>query len=136
MTGLGVLGAVELPGEAVSVVRARAFVRGVLERAGVGEAADVLLLVSELVGNAVAHSDSGQGGRVAVAVLGCGDQGDRVVRVEVSDQGSDENKPQVRDGEGLLASGGRGLRLVELMARAWGWDEDGSGRTVWFEVGV
>ncbi|MEO3862658.1 ATP-binding protein [Acrocarpospora sp. B8E8] len=133
MTGLGVLGVVELPGAAVSVVRARAFVRGVLERAGVDEAADVLLLVSELVGNAVTHSDSGQGGRLAVVVIGCDD---RVVRVEVNDQGSDANKPQVRDGEGLLSAGGRGLRLVEQISRGWGWDEAGSGRTVWFEVAV
>ncbi|MEO3855078.1 hypothetical protein [Acrocarpospora sp. B8E8] len=40
MSGLGVLGVVELPGEAASVVRARVFVRGLLERAGVGEASD------------------------------------------------------------------------------------------------
>ncbi|MEO3862811.1 ATP-binding protein [Acrocarpospora sp. B8E8] len=133
MSGLEVLGVVELPGEAASVARARAFVRGLLERAGVGEASDVLLLVSELVTNAVAHSESGQGGRVGVVVVACPD---RIVRVEVCDQGSDASKPQVRDDRGLLAIGGRGLRLVEQIARGWDWDEDGSGRTVWFEVAV
>ncbi|WP_170321716.1 ATP-binding protein [Acrocarpospora pleiomorpha] len=133
MSGLGVLGAVELPGEAASVVRARVFVRGVLGRAGVDEASDVLLLVSELVTNAVAHSESGEGGRVGLVVIGCPD---RIVRVEVCDQGSEASKPRVRDDQGLLATGGRGLRLVEQIARGWDWEEDGSGRTVWFEVAV
>ncbi|MEO3858782.1 ATP-binding protein [Acrocarpospora sp. B8E8] len=138
-----VMGSFVLPGEAFSVTFGRALVRALLKREGVGEPADALLLVSELLGNALKHSRSGMpGGRVEVAVIDCGDG---AVRLEVTDEGSEASTPQVRDvprvhgiGDGLdggvPAADGHGLRLVEQIARRWGWQDDGSGRMVWCEV--
>ncbi|GAA0989926.1 hypothetical protein GCM10009555_074820 [Acrocarpospora macrocephala] len=143
MTVMRVMGSFVLPGKAFSVTFGRALVRALLKREGVGESADALLLVSELLGNALKHSRSGMpGGRVEVAVIDCGDG---VVRLEVTDEGSQASTPQVRDvpcvhgigdglDDGVLAADGHGLRLVEQIARRWGWQDDGSGRMVWCEV--
>ncbi|MEO3811957.1 ATP-binding protein [Sphaerisporangium sp. B11E5] len=89
---------------------------------------DVTLLVSELVTNAVLHSDSGRGGSVTVALVDCPDH----VHVAVVDAGG-VGVPQVR--AGALSEGGRGLWLVEAIAQAWGIHDHDGGRTVWFQVG-
>ncbi|GAA2881979.1 hypothetical protein GCM10010517_45080 [Streptosporangium fragile] len=113
--------------ESVSVARRR-----VRELLGEGHPAsdDVILLVSEVVTNSVVHSGSGGGGRVAMTVAVEPD----VVFVEVCDAGSGASRPHVRvDPE---AESGRGMFLVDLLARRWGvLDDDSRGsRTLWFEV--
>jgi serine/threonine-protein kinase RsbW len=104
-------------------------------RAFVGEAVngcpvadDVILLASEVATNAVAHTASGKGGTFTVVVH----LGDRVIRVEVHDDGS-ESSPDVRTAEELAGSG-RGLGLVESLATRWGHLGNRDGRVVWFEV--
>jgi len=89
---------------------------------------DVILLTSEVAANAVVHTASGKGGTFTVVVQ----PGDRVVRVEVHDGGS-EASPKVRSADELAGSG-RGLGLVEGLATRWGHLGNRNGRVVWFEV--
>ncbi|MET8143165.1 ATP-binding protein [Sphaerisporangium sp. NPDC005288] len=120
------LGVIELAGSPESVSQAREFVRAKL-----GEAHpaidDVTLLVSEVVTNSILHSDSGNGGKVTLAIA---DRHD-LVHVDVVDAGGG-SAPRVC-GE-TLGEGGRGLMLVELISQRWDVCEGGAGRTVWFEV--
>lgn len=120
------LSALTLAGTKRNVARARAFVTGAL---GPGHpAADVAaLLVSEVVTNAVLHSDSGApGGTVTVTVSGtCGG-----LRVEVGDAGSDRSTPSVRKKPNTCS--GHGLLLVDSLADDWGYARSAAGTTVWF----
>jgi anti-sigma regulatory factor (Ser/Thr protein kinase) len=86
---------------------------------------DAELLVSELVTNAVLHAHS-----AAVVSL---DRAGSQVRVSVSDDSS--ALPKLRD-YGPAAVTGRGIMLVDRVASRWGVDLDGSGKSVWFELGV
>jgi two-component sensor histidine kinase len=85
----------------------------------------VLLIVSELVTNAVRHGPvPARDFEVAVTVLADGS-----CVVEVSD--SEQNPPVLRDPEEADESG-RGLRLVEALADTWGVRHRGRyGKTVW-----
>ncbi|MFI1201140.1 SpoIIE family protein phosphatase [Streptomyces sp. NPDC020883] len=85
------------------------------------------LLVSEIVTNVLTHTD---GDALLVAEV-AGEHGARRLRVEVAD-GSDELPHRRRPGE--LASSGRGLVLLELLAGAWGVDPRGDGKSTWFEL--
>jgi anti-sigma regulatory factor (Ser/Thr protein kinase) len=89
---------------------------------------DVILLASEVAANAVVHTASGKGGTFTVVVQ----PGDRAVRVEVHDGGS-EAPPKARSADELAGSG-RGLGFVEALATRWGHLGDRDGRVVWFEV--
>ncbi|MEO3782999.1 ATP-binding protein [Actinocorallia sp. B10E7] len=124
MGSLVVWGNVGFDGEEWAVGAARRYVRGLLEGEGV-ETGEALLVVSELATNAVAHG--GEGG-FEVVVAGGAD----VVRVEVSDSGAEE-RPRVREA-GEEDETGRGLTLVEAVARRWGvrWEEHRT--TVWAEL--
>lgn len=53
------------------------------------------------------------------------------VRVSVSDGGP--GTPQVRHVP-PTATGGRGVALVDTLARRWGSETAGAGKTVWFEL--
>ncbi|GAA5058002.1 anti-sigma regulatory factor (Ser/Thr protein kinase) [Thermocatellispora tengchongensis] len=122
----------QFPGTTISVPAAREWVRGLLAgRIAAALLDDISLLLTEVVANAVTHSDSGRtpDGQVAVRVM-CGPDG---VRGEVSDAGSDRSKPILRE-PGLDDDGGRGLRLVDLLATAWGCHGDEAGGSVWFRV--
>lgn len=94
---------------------------------GWGESANtVTLLVSELATNAAVHAS---GGQIRVRVL---DRGLRL-RVEVSDDSPDLPVPRSAP---VSAEDGRGLALVEALARRHGVDARHDGKTVWFEIGV
>ena len=82
-----------------------------------------VLLVSELVANAVLHA----GTPCVVRV----DVDDQRVRVEVRDE--DPRLPTVKD-YGPDAVTGRGLHIVESLSDRWGVDGDERGKTVWFEL--
>lgn len=122
----------EFPGAEKSVSEAREWARGLLgERVAAPVLDDVTLLLSEVVTNAVAHSDSGRamGGRVTVRMACDGEE----VRVEVRDRGSATSAPAMRVPD-TDDDGGRGLWLVDLLAIAWGARRDPAGATVWFRV--
>jgi anti-sigma regulatory factor (Ser/Thr protein kinase) len=109
-----------------NVARARAFVAEVLGPDH--PCADVaVLLCSELVTNAVLHSDSRRpGGTVTIAVADLSDS----VEVKVIDEGSASSIPVVK--ADTLAADGHGLFLVENLAERWGYESDDAGTAVWF----
>ncbi len=88
----------------------------------------VILLVSELVSNAVLHG--GPHAPAAVVGLAVEVRPDRV-RVEVDDSGP--SLPVIGDGA-TNRVGGRGLLLVAALASRWGSIQSDAGKTVWFEV--
>ncbi|MEV4330928.1 ATP-binding protein [Streptomyces sp. NPDC049597] len=119
----------EVPARVESVSRAR---RLVSERLDVwdigGDTHDTaLLIVSELVTNAVVHT----GGHLVSLQL---HRSEGRLRVTVQDQGSTATGPRVC--HGLEEERGRGLLLVEAVSTAWGTHdcEHGTGRVVWAEL--
>ena len=86
----------------------------------------VVLLVSEVVSNAVRHSEGPADAMIALkATITAGR-----VRVAVTDPGAGFT-PRPRDPE--QSGAGYGLYLVERSASRWGVESDG-GTTVWFEL--
>ncbi|MGV9580063.1 SpoIIE family protein phosphatase [Streptomyces sp. NPDC003509] len=85
------------------------------------------LMVSEMATNVLVHTD---GDALLVAEV-TGEPGERRLRVEVADA-SDELPHKRRPGE--MASSGRGLMLMEMLADAWGVDPRGEGKSIWFEL--
>jgi anti-sigma regulatory factor (Ser/Thr protein kinase) len=108
---------------------ARAAVAGFSERAEIpSHGLDTLsLLVSELVSNAVLHSNAppSSGIELCARVLWPG-----AVRVEVIDRGSGFCAAPRKPAQPL---GGFGLHLVDKQATRWGVDREG-GTRVWFEL--
>jgi anti-sigma regulatory factor (Ser/Thr protein kinase) len=89
----------------------------------------VLLLVSELVTNAVRHSGAGPDRPLHVQLL----RGPRWVVVAVGDEGPGFTwHPGPPDNN---ESGGWGLFLVDQIADSWGVECTASGTRVWFEIG-
>ncbi|MFI2370307.1 SpoIIE family protein phosphatase [Streptomyces sp. NPDC018833] len=86
-----------------------------------------VLMVSEMVTNVLVHTD---GNALLAAEIAHGDKSRRL-RVEVTDP-SDELPHKRRPGE--MASSGRGLVLMEVLADAWGVDPRGEGKSIWFEL--
>jgi anti-sigma regulatory factor (Ser/Thr protein kinase) len=88
----------------------------------------VLLVVSELVTNAVVHA------RTRLEVWFAAD--DRTVAVVVSDHDLDGSRlvgPAVCDepADGTVPMGGRGLAIVDALADDWGVAETTDGKRVW-----
>ena len=88
---------------------------------------DVLLVASELLGNAVRHTAATPHGTIDVSW----DVDASGVRVCVADA-SDE-PPVVRAG-GLDEPGGRGLQIVAAVSDEWGVERDEHGKRVWAHV--
>jgi anti-sigma regulatory factor (Ser/Thr protein kinase) len=126
-----ILGSLTVPGRPEEVAAARTFIRRTLAAAGKQPRVDsdaATLLTSELVTNAILHTESGApGGTVTVVVVDVPDG----VLVEVIDDGSG-GMPVVK-GE-LLATDGHGLFLVQQLTRQWGYLRDPAGTTVWFHL--
>ncbi len=81
----------------------------------------IVLVVSELVTNAVVHAQSQM--KLTVRDLG------HCARVEVRDGST--RVPEMRPAN---AEHGRGLNIVEVLATRWGVDRHRNGKTVWFEI--
>jgi anti-sigma regulatory factor (Ser/Thr protein kinase) len=91
----------------------------------------VTILVSELVTNAVLHTEHSSELRISELVaVTPGGGWSTVVRVEVRD--GDRVVPSSPPVPG--AHGGYGLRIVESMADAWGCTVLDDGKIMWFEV--
>ncbi|WP_405683103.1 ATP-binding protein [Streptomyces sp. NBC_00057] len=118
-----------LPAHPESVARARRLTRARIDEWRLDEDAReaAILIVSELVTNAVVHTESAR----VVCELHCLD---RRLRIAVQDQGHQPGGPQLcrtADDEH-----GRGLLLVDAMSSSWGSRDAGygSGRIVWAEL--
>jgi anti-sigma regulatory factor (Ser/Thr protein kinase) len=124
-----IIGAVHLPGSPTAPREARRFLRQVTTRAELGLDAetigDIELCVGELAANAYAHTASGRGGHMMISVAA----DHRRVRVTVIDDGGAPTVPQIQDE--FFDEGGRGLRLVESLADAWGVHDLPGGTAVW-----
>ena len=109
--------------EVADVGRARDYAAHVLRDTphGAPARADIVLVVSELVTNAIRHA----GGHGALRlVVGLDD-----VRIEV-----DDHQTRLRPGStDVNSKGGRGLALVAAMSARWGVVTRPDGKTVWAE---
>ncbi len=122
----------QLPGrlEAPSAARkALAALNGDLHLVSPERLADVQLLVTEVVANAVRHGDAPDS-TVALEVQAT----HALLLVEVTDTGTGFDAAAL-SGPTHDAAGGWGLRIVEVIAQRWGVrPAPNGGTTVWFEI--
>lgn len=120
-------GTVLLPHTPASVAVARRRITADLAAAGVPEASvgDAVLVLSELLSNAIRHARPLPGAIVEVAWrLEPG-----AIEVAVSDGGAPTRPAPTH--AALSALGGRGLDIVEYLSAAWGIQTTEPGLTVW-----
>lgn len=112
------------------VGRARRWARSRLAGSGIGAdepvAETLILLISELVTNAVVHT-----GCPAVLRMLFPAAPAAPVRVEVADNSGLPPSPRRAERD---ETGGRGLELVDGLADRWGWHPEGAGKQIWCEV--
>jgi anti-sigma regulatory factor (Ser/Thr protein kinase) len=119
---------IELDGDPDAPARGRHAAGEVLDGWGCepGTREDLLLVVSELVTNAVVHGSE----PIVVTMVRAPER----VRVEVTD-GAAGSSPHSNRRPPADAESGRGLSVVTRLAVAWGWSATpGSGKTVWAEL--
>lgn len=121
----------EVGPDPAEVGRARRWARSRLVGSGIGDdeplAETLILLISELVTNAVVHT-----GCPAVLRMLFGSAGEvGTVRVEVADASGCPPRPRHAEGDD---TNGRGLELVDGLADRWGWQPEGAGKQIWCEV--
>jgi anti-sigma regulatory factor (Ser/Thr protein kinase) len=121
------VGAVLLPYAPASVAVARQRLAADLMAAGIfaGAVGDAVLVVSELLSNAIRHARPLPGASVQVAWALDQD----AVEVAVSDGGAPTRPTPAQATVSSL--GGRGLDIVGYLARTWGVRSDDGGLTVW-----
>ncbi|GEP38180.1 hypothetical protein NPS01_18430 [Nocardioides psychrotolerans] len=124
------VGDVVVEGDPRSAGVARRFLRARLGEWAVDE--DVIdtavLLLSELVTNAIIHTDNPAEIRVVL--------GDGELTVTVRDHGraGDAGDAEPDGDDDPLRVHGRGLQLVEALSERWGSERDAVGTTVWFAL--
>jgi anti-sigma regulatory factor (Ser/Thr protein kinase) len=137
----------EVDPDPAEVGRARRWARARLLGSGITAdeplAETLLLLISELVTNAVVHTGCPAVVRMLLPVPhregdGCGPgrgtgagRCNGTVRVEVADASDRPPAPRHARGDD---TGGRGLELVDGLADRWGWQREGAGKRIWCEV--
>ncbi|MEV1062308.1 ATP-binding protein [Streptomyces sp. NPDC050263] len=128
----------EIRPDPAEVGRARRWARSRLVGSGIGDeeplAETLILLVSELVTNAVVHTGCPAVLRLSLpgGSAGPGGAGEpSVVRLEVADTSDRAPVPRCAGDE---ATGGRGLALVDGLADRWGWSVEGAGKRIWCEL--
>ncbi|MFD3519419.1 ATP-binding protein [Streptomyces sp. NPDC058653] len=122
----------EVGADPAEVGRARRWARSRLIGSGMNDdeplAETLILLISELVTNAVVHTGCPA---VLRMLFGSGAAEAGTVRVEVADTSARPPCPRHALGED---TNGRGLELVDGLADRWGWQPEGSGKRIWCEV--
>ncbi|MFD8235002.1 ATP-binding protein [Streptomyces sp. NPDC059696] len=122
----------EIRPDPAEVGRARRWARSRLAGSGIQAdeplAETLILLVSELVTNAVVHT-----GRAAVLRLSLPPvvTEEATVRLEVADRSGRAPVPRCAGDD---ATGGRGLALVDGLADRWGWSVEATGKRIWCEL--
>ena len=99
---------------------ARRLVGSWLEERGCRSGADAVLVLSELVTNAMVHAADG----CMVEVRHRGDE----LRLEVRDR---SRQAPVMKVVGPSDIGGRGLHVVDAVSASWGWEPTADGKSVW-----
>jgi anti-sigma regulatory factor (Ser/Thr protein kinase) len=90
---------------------------------------DLLLLLSELVTNAVRHSGAAAGAAIQIELREKRD----CVHVVVTDAGAGFERPRRLEPD-LSRTGGLGLVLVDRLSRSWGTRRTAKGSVVWFNL--
>jgi serine/threonine-protein kinase RsbW len=115
-----------------SVRAARDRIRGALrDRCPESRMDDARLVVSELVANSLRYARPLDDHTITVGWSMRHD----VLRLSVTDGGSPTSAPSARR-PGEMATGGRGLKIVQTLAERWGVDRMGSSTTVWAELAL
>jgi DNA-binding NarL/FixJ family response regulator len=116
---------VQLDGSLTSARDARAFTAATLAEWDVTSVVDdVLLVVTELVNNAVTHAHSDCELRISISPVS--------LRIEVTDHGAGTPDPLPPS---ATRNHGRGLHLVDALTAAWGFESgEGGAKTVWAEL--
>jgi anti-sigma regulatory factor (Ser/Thr protein kinase) len=117
-----------LPAESIAPALARAGIRGATEELSERAAADLALLVTEVVSNSVKHATTGPGDEIVVRVYV-----DDRVRVEVDDRGPGFDAADPVEPDSAAASGW-GLYLLDSLSAGWGVESTERITTVWFEL--
>jgi anti-sigma regulatory factor (Ser/Thr protein kinase) len=118
---------VTFPGIVAVVPAARRLVRDVL--AGTPRVDDLELIASELISNAIRHTDVGEpGGEFTLTIY----TGSDWACIEVTDSGSGawRDDPDSNSDDEY----GRGLSIIAELSDRFGHDVDAYGQTVWAEV--
>ncbi|MFI5689182.1 ATP-binding protein [Streptomyces sp. NPDC051636] len=122
----------EIRPDPAEVGRARRWARSRLAGSGMADdeslAETLILLVSELVTNAVVHT--GTPAVLRLSLPGAATES-APVRLEVADASTRAPAPRCADDD---ATGGRGLALVDGLADRWGWSQEGAGKRIWCEL--
>ncbi|WP_037669957.1 ATP-binding protein [Streptomyces griseus] len=124
----------EIRPDPAEVGRARRWARSRLAVSGIEAdeplAETLVLLVSELVTNAVVHTGRPAVLRLSLPGSAAADES-ATVRLEVADGSGRAPVPRCADDD---ATGGRGLALVDGLADRWGWVREGAGKRIWCEL--
>jgi anti-sigma regulatory factor (Ser/Thr protein kinase) len=118
-----------LPAEPIAPALARAGARGAMPDLSERTAADLALLLTEVVSNAVRHASSDPGDEIVIRLFG-----HTRIRAEVVDGGPGFEPVAALQPNGDRTSGW-GLYLLDSIASAWGVEQLPGGTTVWFELG-
>jgi anti-sigma regulatory factor (Ser/Thr protein kinase) len=120
----------DLPRDASAPSVARAAIRGLSEGVQMTGARyqTLLLLVSEIVTNAVLHSKAPQGKPIQFTANANTER----IRIDVHDGGPEFNPPAAA---ARRQTGSWGLHLLEREAQSWGVQQD-TGTLVWFELAL
>ncbi len=87
-----------------------------------------VLLLSELVTNAIIHTDAAAEVRVVL------DEGELTIIVRDQGRPGDHAAAEPDEDDDPLRVHGRGLQLVDALAERWGSERDAVGTTVWFAL--
>jgi anti-sigma regulatory factor (Ser/Thr protein kinase) len=128
--GVGAAASVSVPHERTSVRLVRHAMADQLAAAGVGsdDRDDAMLVLSELVSNAVQHAAPLPSGEIGVRW----EVRDDLLHIEITDGGAG-SEPHA-SAAALSALGGRGLDIVRTVSAQWGVTEGQDSVTVWAEV--